>query len=179
MTRAELVAQGVPDPDADHRLRPLCTPCHNEHGLSYKPWAKRRTNSLVTVVSGPPCAGKNTYIAQHAQPGDVVVDYDAIMQALTGTGDHDHDAGLKEQAHAIRDRQIATLLASNTRGWIISTSPKPARRHTHGCRVVLLLPTQATALRRAQHERPPEWQQYIRSWYQQYEPDTRDTVIYT
>lgn len=37
-TRASLVARGIADPDADHRLRPLCTSCHNQHGLSYKPW---------------------------------------------------------------------------------------------------------------------------------------------
>jgi len=27
--RRDLVAAGVSDPDADHRLRPLCTECHN------------------------------------------------------------------------------------------------------------------------------------------------------
>jgi 5-methylcytosine-specific restriction protein A len=27
-SRRELVAAGVPDPDADHRLRALCAPCH-------------------------------------------------------------------------------------------------------------------------------------------------------
>jgi 5-methylcytosine-specific restriction enzyme A len=37
-TRAQLVADGAPDPDAEHRLRPLCTDCHNLYGLSYKPW---------------------------------------------------------------------------------------------------------------------------------------------
>jgi 5-methylcytosine-specific restriction protein A len=28
ISRRDLVDAGVPDPDADHRLRPLCTPCH-------------------------------------------------------------------------------------------------------------------------------------------------------
>lgn len=32
VTRAELVERGVPDPDAPHRLRPLCDDCHNRHG---------------------------------------------------------------------------------------------------------------------------------------------------
>jgi 5-methylcytosine-specific restriction protein A len=30
-TRRQLLAWRVPDPDAWHRLRPLCTPCHNRH----------------------------------------------------------------------------------------------------------------------------------------------------
>jgi 5-methylcytosine-specific restriction protein A len=29
ISRRELVAQGVADPDADQHLRPLCTHCHN------------------------------------------------------------------------------------------------------------------------------------------------------
>lgn len=30
VSRRDLVAQGVPDPDADHRLRPLCRTCHSK-----------------------------------------------------------------------------------------------------------------------------------------------------
>ncbi|QXV57344.1 HNH endonuclease [Amycolatopsis sp. TNS106] len=30
-TRRSLVARGVPDPDAWHRLRPLCKTCHDRH----------------------------------------------------------------------------------------------------------------------------------------------------
>lgn len=29
VSRRHLIAQGVPDPDADERLRPLCKPCHD------------------------------------------------------------------------------------------------------------------------------------------------------
>ena len=32
----------------------------------------------VVLVTGPPCAGKTTHVAQHAQPGDLVLDQDAI-----------------------------------------------------------------------------------------------------
>lgn len=32
-TRASLVARGVDDPDAAHRLRALCADCHQRHGL--------------------------------------------------------------------------------------------------------------------------------------------------
>lgn len=36
-TRQSLVDRGVEDPDAWHRLRPLCDDCHNRHGLRYRP----------------------------------------------------------------------------------------------------------------------------------------------
>jgi 5-methylcytosine-specific restriction protein A len=43
MSRRELVAQGVPDPDAPHRLRGICSPCHNAHTAVEQPggWASR------------------------------------------------------------------------------------------------------------------------------------------
>ena len=39
----------------------------------------------VTVVTGPPCSGKTTYVNGHAQPGDLIVDWDVLAVALTGT----------------------------------------------------------------------------------------------
>ena len=33
-TRATLIQRGVTDPDAAHRLRPLCKPCHDRYGLN-------------------------------------------------------------------------------------------------------------------------------------------------
>jgi predicted kinase len=40
----------------------------------------------TTLVSGPPCSGKTTYIAERVRPGDVVVSYDAIADALSAEG---------------------------------------------------------------------------------------------
>lgn len=41
-TRAQLIADRDPNPDADHHLRPLCKTCHNRHGLNSKPWQRRQ-----------------------------------------------------------------------------------------------------------------------------------------
>lgn len=42
-SRVELIAAGVTDPDAWHRLRPLCTPCHNSETAVHQPggWNRR------------------------------------------------------------------------------------------------------------------------------------------
>lgn len=46
----------------------------------------------LTVVIGPPAAGKTTYVLAHARPGDIVVDLDRLANALTcgGTDSHRH-----------------------------------------------------------------------------------------
>jgi 5-methylcytosine-specific restriction protein A len=38
-SRRQLVAAGVPDPDAWHRLRPLCNPCHGRETQRLQPSA--------------------------------------------------------------------------------------------------------------------------------------------
>ena len=42
----------------------------------------------VTVVYGPPAAGKSTLVADRWNPGDIVVDWDALLNAVTGQGEH-------------------------------------------------------------------------------------------
>lgn len=36
-SRRDLVAAGVPDPDADQHLRPLCAPCHSRQTAQHQP----------------------------------------------------------------------------------------------------------------------------------------------
>lgn len=37
VSRKDLIASGVPDPDAWHRLRPLCKPCHDKETARLQP----------------------------------------------------------------------------------------------------------------------------------------------
>ncbi len=37
----------------------------------------------VIVVCGPPASGKTTYVREHMEVGDLVVDLDAIMEAIS------------------------------------------------------------------------------------------------
>ena len=38
----------------------------------------------VTLVCGPPAAGKTTYVPEHAKPGDVIIELDACIEAAGG-----------------------------------------------------------------------------------------------
>ena len=38
--------------------------------------------SVIHAVIGPPCASKTTWVLEHMQPGDIIVDYDRLADAL-------------------------------------------------------------------------------------------------
>ncbi|MFI7643728.1 AAA family ATPase [Nonomuraea sp. NPDC049400] len=57
---------------------------------------------MLYVVTGPPAAGKSTWVQQRAQPGDIVVDFDALAAALTGPG-HDGQDGNRSYPKTLRD----------------------------------------------------------------------------
>jgi 5-methylcytosine-specific restriction protein A len=70
----------------------LCHYCHsritrqemeNTTG-NYYPLIFDRFPMPIYMVSGAPGSGKNTFIAQKAQPGDVIIDLDLIIVSMTG-----------------------------------------------------------------------------------------------
>lgn len=181
LSRKQLIDAGL-NPDDPNAGRGLCKPCHDRETATNQPggWAihaKRPTNRNALVIAGPPCAGKNTYIERHRQPGDVLIDYDEIMAERTGLPLHQHDPAWAERVQSEYDQRVAMLLDSEHHGWIITASPFAARRHRFHVEVRLLVPSMQVALERAASHRPAEWQDRIRDWYRRYEPDARDVVV--
>ena len=80
----------------------------------------------VTVVVGPPCSGKSTFVAEHAADGDVVVDFDKLAVALGSKTSHDAPYAIRRVTHAAREAAIDLILAGiDSDAWIIHTSPTP------------------------------------------------------
>ncbi|MCC5580604.1 hypothetical protein IMZ11_33800 [Microtetraspora sp. AC03309] len=137
----------------------------------------------VTLVCGPPCAGKNTYVDQHRRPGDLVLDFDALITALGGAGDHTVPEQLKPYAYDARDAVLERLLNRPTpvrAAWIILCAPTAAERRRYraqGARVVLLNTDQATCLERAAAHRPPEFAGHVLEWFDTYEPGQADEIV--
>lgn len=86
---------------------------------------------MITVVSGPPCAGKSFYIRETALPGDIVVDMDVIASALVVDDIETHDYSDEVRAVARSARKAAVREAlrvgqvSRRNVWIVHTRPSP------------------------------------------------------
>lgn len=127
---------------------------------------------MITVVTGPPAAGKSSYIRAHAKPTDIVVDLDLIALALAGPGadHHAHDEVLLRVAHRARQAAIheAERYADQTHLWIIHTMPQAkvrARYKRLGARIVVVDPGEAIVRQRVRDMRQPGMEAVVTRWY--------------
>lgn len=118
---------------------------------------------MIVVVTGPPCAGKSTYIKENAKSGDIIIDMDRIALALTtdDVGNHDYSQGIRYIAMEARKAAIKEALyqCASRRGptaWIIHTDPTPDERSQYRLRmaqIVEINPGKEVCLERVK-ERP-------------------------
>ena len=145
----------------------------------------------VTVVCGPPCAGKTTWVAEHAQPGDTVLDIDTIAKLRGSDREHQHEGRFYRLAQTEFDALCDRIAADPTRSaWVIRSAPEPAKRRAladrcGATRVVVLLPGRgelhARALARDDTEpgTAMDTMRAITRWYRRYKPDRGDQLITT
>lgn len=119
---------------------------------------------MLTVITGPPCAGKSTYARQHALPGDVIIDFDVIAQALGSPVSHGHDHHIWKVTADARDAAITSATYQHKRGarvWVIDSRPTHATRQRYasqGAQIVDLAAGRDELHRRALAAgRPQAW----------------------
>ncbi|MDI3341619.1 MAG: hypothetical protein QJR03_13935 [Sphaerobacter sp.] len=128
----------------------------------------------LTVVTGPPTAGKTSWVLARAKPGDIVIDYDRLAVALTGPGadSHDHSQAVKAVALAARRVAINEALrhADTVDVYVIHTMPSEqsqARYREHGAHIIVLDPGRDVVLRRCEELRQPAMRAAVERWYAQ------------
>jgi AAA domain-containing protein len=129
---------------------------------------------MLYVITGPPAAGKTTWIAGHAKAGDIVIDLDRIAVALTtpGADAWSHSDTLLKVAHRARFAAIdeATRHLDTTDVYLIHSMPNPkamAKYRRLQARIVVVDPGQATTEQRIRDMRRPELQAVATRWYRQ------------
>lgn len=126
----------------------------------------------LTVVVGPPCAGKSTWVLTHAKPRDIVIDFDRLAVALAGPGADTHDHPVELWGITRRARRAALDAALRHRDrldvYLIHSMPSQARVDelaAAGARFVVLDPGKATVLERVRIQRPGRHVAFARRWY--------------
>lgn len=126
----------------------------------------------LIIVTGPPAAGKSTWVAENADPSDVLIDLDRIASALTvsGIATHDHPDHVLHIALEARQAAIvrAVRLARTCDVYVIHGQPKPADLKFYGrhrARIVTVDPGRDVVLARAEAERSPQALAAAERWY--------------
>lgn len=137
----------------------------------------------VTVVCGPPGAGKSRYIRERAEPGDLVVDLDMIFSALGGglPMHSDHPRHLLPFAMEARAAVVERLRQPSDvrRAWIPTMGASHEERQRYrdaGAEVVVLDVPVAVCLARiaADQERDNRgdhelYERLVTKWWTEYQ----------
>ncbi|MFA1432601.1 AAA family ATPase [Corynebacterium diphtheriae] len=134
---------------------------------------------MLYVITGPPAAGKTTYVDAHAKQGDIRIDFDHIANLLSGSpaDNHTHTDAVRQAVREARRVMIREAMkhAHDVDVWIIDTKPKPQRLREyqkHGAKIITLDPGIHEIRQRCIKERPPELLQVAENWYTEDEPQT-------
>lgn len=130
---------------------------------------------MLYVITGPPAAGKSTWIQAHAKAADIVIDLDRITLALTGPGapqwNHDrlHQRVAQRARYAAIDEALKHLDELDV--YLIHTMPSPkarARYRRLRAQIVTVDPGEDVVRERVAAMRSPAMEGVVTRWYGQY-----------
>lgn len=127
---------------------------------------------MLYVVTGPPAAGKSSWIESHAGPNDIVIDLDRITVALTGPGAPHWNHHPLHQRVAQRARYAAideaTQHLDSLDVYLIHTMPNPKARARYkrlDARIIVVDPGEQIVMSRIESMRSPEMRRVATRWY--------------
>jgi hypothetical protein len=122
-------------------------------------------------VLGPPASGKSTWVREHAKPGDITIDYDAIANILTPPDGkpYKHTPHVQAVTKAARQAAIdAALKLTDCDVYVIHSMPgqRTIDRYVRlGAQVVTIDPGIDVVMARCKAERPWQMQVAVKEWY--------------
>jgi len=168
----------------------LCRACHaKKTALENRgPKASAGERAKVTVVCGPPGAGKTEWVARQARWGDLIVNLDALFTAISGLPEYEKPDCLVPFALAARDAVIRRLKLAHSinRAWIITTGAKAGERaslqKSLKAEIVVFEVSENECLRRIQADERRKnswqsWQPVIERWWREYQRRPGETVL--
>lgn len=168
----------------------LCDFCHKVHKQSqeagtsaqFHPEFLRPSVIPLTIVCGPPGAGKTTWCHAHAKSNDIIIDLDYLAQSCGAPAGKDWDRD-KFLAPALRKRNAMLLYLSRDvcrfrSAWFIVTEPEGRMRQWWNDKmkpneIVLVMPNAIICKERLPEARRPK----VNQWFLKYSPRQGDVVL--
>lgn len=146
-----------------------------------KPSDLRASASPITIIFGPPGAGKTTYAHQNMQSGDKLLDLDIIAAGLHDTSIYRSPRHAVPQALRVRNRELHKLanVKVDYMTWLIVSAPSQHERDwwqstLRPTSMILLAPPMEETLLRIQRddrrgEHKPDHIRACYAWYARYQ----------
>lgn len=160
-----------------------CKDCHNKQHNRWCGGRIEKKQCSTFIVYGAPMSGKSSYVTQHYQRGDIVVDMDRLFHAVTLGQLYDKPDNLLKNIYAMQNLlidNIKTHYGSFKNAWIIGGYPEKFRRNKLaedlGAELVFIPCDLDTCLYRLQYcndyrqQHAADWELYIRDWFQKFQP---------
>lgn len=154
----------------------LCHACHDKkHGRFGK-----KAEQGIFLIYGPPLSGKTTYVLEHMQRGDLVVDMDKLFSAISLLPEYDKPNELLKNVFGVRDLlidNIKTRYGKWRSAWIVGTYPDKYKReqiaNATGATIIFCEATRDECMQRLEADegrrnRREEWTEYIDKWFERY-----------
>jgi len=175
-----IIPLGQGGTDDDFNIQCLCQDCHliktateGQGGAANHPTWLKPSAIPLTIVCGPPCGGKSTYVKCHAGFADTIIELDTILNELSPGYKHWSsdvlDKDLFNKGIRVRNAMLGQLhSASKGSAWFIVSAPTSAERawwgECLGGKVVVLNPGIVECTRRALARGTPHAVSGVLAW---------------
>ena len=172
--KVELTEDNVDDPNISlnpELIEVVCDKCHNREHRRFG------NKQNVYIVYGSPLSGKNTLVNELMSYGDIVVDMDALWQAVTGQPEFVKPNNCRFNIFKLRDElydQIKTRYGAWYDAYVIAGLPDKYERErlaqSLGAELIYCESTKNDCLERVEScQRPVVWRDYVIDWWEKYE----------
>ena len=148
--------------------------CHSCHNKEHRRFGNKQN---VYIVYGSPLSGKTTLVRELMQYGDIVLDVDALWQAVTFQDEYIKPNNVRFNIFALKDNlldQVKRRYGNWYDAYVISSLPDKYERErladALGAELIYCESTKEECVDRLfKSNKPKTWLEYINEWWDKYE----------
>lgn len=176
--KIELTEENVNDPSIALNPDNIEIISFAEHNKEHRRFGNRKQ---VYIVWGSPLSGKTTTVREMSRYGDLILDIDALWQAITMQPKYIKPNNVRFNVFALRDAlldQIKTRYGQWYDAYIIGGYPDKNERYRLsemlGAELIYCESTKDECLSRC-GDRPDVWRDYVNKWWEDFERSNGDS----